>query len=100
MRDDEMFVEHYTSNDLQSILELCDEFAHNYREVYTSSELKKQAATYLGSNFKKRKLSKGELRQLFAKTRKIKNSIKKEDRAHCADLEKQLIWAFNCKDEK
>ena len=99
MRADKFFNE-YCYNDLQSILELCDELAHNYKENYSSSELKKQAATYLGVNFKKHKLSKGELRHLFAKARKIKNSIKKEGRAHCANLEKQLIWTFNCKDEK
>lgn len=99
MRTDDFLQQQY-SNDWQSIVEICDDYTHEIVECYKTVELKKQAAIYLGPNFSKRKLSKGEIRQLIAKAKKMKNSIKKEDKFHEANLEKIVIWAFNHRYEK
>lgn len=99
MRTDNFLQQQY-SNDWQSIVEMCDDYTHEIVECYKTVELKRQAAIYLGSDFSKRKLSKGEIRQLIAKARKMKNSIKKEDKFHEANLEKLIIWAFNHRNEE
>jgi hypothetical protein len=99
MRTDNFLQQKYYDN-WQFTIEMCDDYTHDIVECYKTNVLKKQAAIYLGCNFSKRKLSKGEIRQLIAKARKMKNSIKKEDRFHEANLEKIIIWAFNNRNEK
>ena len=73
-----------------------DQIAESYQHQpkIKSTKLKQLAKEYLNFNTKRR-LSKYELRQLLAKTEKLKVHNKKDSRKQTHQLEKQIIYVFN-----
>lgn len=91
------FTDYEGNHDWQTIHELWEQYSQEEENKPGNRPggLKRKAATYLGTDTAKDRLSKTEFRQLLAKARKMKKSTKKEERARGIQLEKQLQRAFN-----
>ena len=76
------------------ILLLNDEYQSHITKHRRTKSFKVIAADYLELNGR-RCLTKSDVRNLFAKTGKIKKSTKKSDRFHADKFVKEIQWVFN-----
>lgn len=76
---------------------LWEDFTYS-SENLRSTNVKKKAITYIGVQKFRKGISRKLLRQFVAKTRKIRNSAKKAERAKDHEITKQVNWYLNfCK---